>query len=87
MPKKPRYGRALQKKKKKMKQPAVSAPAASPVKSQENMPIVSTPPPSAPVKKTKAPAVKYPYVTAELRRIGVLAGATLAILVVLALVL
>jgi hypothetical protein len=31
--------------------------------------------------------VKYPYVTAELRRIGIFAGAILVILVVLALVL
>jgi hypothetical protein len=87
MPKKPRYGRALQKKKRKVRQPAVSAPVASPVMAQENIPIVSTPPPSAPVAKTKAPAVKYPYVTAELRRIGILAGAILVILIVLALVL
>lgn len=87
MPKKPRYGRALQKKKKKMRQPAVSAPAAPPVMAQENIPVVSTPPPSTPATKTKAPAVKYPYVTAELRRIGILAGAILVILVVLALVL
>ena len=87
MPKKPRYGSALQKKKKKMRQPAVSAPVAPPVKAQENKPVVSTPPPSTPVTKTKAPAVKYPYVTAELRRIGILAGAIVVILIVLALVL
>ncbi len=50
-------------------------------------------PPEAPVLsvKTSTPAapiaVKYPYILTELRRIGILAGIMLAILIVLALVL
>ena len=49
-------------------------------------------PPEAPVSSTRtstpvAPiAVRYPYILTELRRIGILAGIMLAILIVLALV-
>jgi hypothetical protein len=49
-------------------------------------------PPQAPVPsaKTATPAapiaIKYPYILTELRRIGILAGIILAILIVLALV-
>ncbi len=86
MPKKPRRGKVFQGKKKRARQPAVSRPAASPVAAQENIRAVSTPASGA-VTKPKTPAVKYPYVTAELRRIGILAGAIVVILVVLALVL
>ena len=53
----------------------------------------SASPPEAPVPSTKkatpaAPVVvKYPYILTELRRIGILAGIMLTILIVLALVL
>jgi hypothetical protein len=86
MPKKPRRGKMFQGKKKRVRQPAVSRPSAPPVAAQEDIRAISTPASSA-VTKPKTSAVKYPYVMAELRRIGILAGAIVAILVVLALVL
>ncbi|MEE9365359.1 MAG: hypothetical protein V3W44_01625 [Dehalococcoidales bacterium] len=86
MPKKVRRGKAFQHKKKRMRKPAISTPAASPVSAP-----VQTPAPApvsrAAATKTKTPATKYPFVTAELRRIGIFAGAILVILIVLALVL
>jgi hypothetical protein len=86
MPKKPKYGKALQSKKKKARRAAVSTAAAAP-KTPKDMPSVSTPLPSSAAARTKSPAAKYSYVTAELRRIGILAGAILSILIILALVL
>ncbi len=50
-------------------------------------PAMSTPSPSAPTIKAMATGTRYPYVVAELRRIGILAVIMLVILVVLALVL
>lgn len=87
MPKKPKRGRAFHGKKKRAKQPAIAIPAAQSMATPVDRPSVTLPTSSVPVTKTKAPAVKYPYVTAELRRIGILAGAILAILIILALVL
>ncbi len=87
MPKKPKRGKAFQHKKKRMRQPAIYRPAASPVTAPESTPAVSAPVSSPAATKTKTPAVKYPFVTAELRRIGILAGAILVILIVLAVVL
>jgi hypothetical protein len=86
MPKKPRRGKVFQGKKKRVRQPAASRPAAPPVAAQEDIRAFSAPASSA-VTKPKTSAVKYPYVTAELRRIGILAGAIVVILVVLALIL
>ena len=48
-------------------------------------PKLSTPPVSVP--KAALATARYPYIVAELRRIGILAGIILAILIVLALVL
>ena len=45
------------------------------------------PPVSAPAPPLKTGAIRYPYITAELRRIGILAGVMVVILVVLAFVL
>lgn len=87
MPKKARRGKAFQHKKKRMRRPAIPTPATSPVTAPEYTPTVPAPVSSASATKTKTPAAKYPFVTAELRRIGILAGAILVILVVLALVL
>lgn len=86
MPKKVRRGKAFQHKKKRMRKPAISTPAESPVTAPVQ---ISAPAPasSAAAAKTKTPAMKYPFVTAELRRIGIFAGAILVILIVLALVL
>lgn len=50
-------------------------------------PKLSTPSVSAPTPKTTLATARYPYIIAELRRIGILAGIMLTILVVLALVL
>ncbi|HEY51072.1 MAG TPA: hypothetical protein G4O20_04625 [Dehalococcoidia bacterium] len=86
MPKKPKYGKALQSKKKKVRRAPVSTAAAASASAPKDTPVVATPL-SGGAARTKAPAVKYPYVTAELRRIGILAGTILVILIVLALVL
>jgi hypothetical protein len=49
---------------------------------------ISTPPSSgAPASPAKSRAIQYPYITAELRRIGILAGIIIVILIVLAQVL
>jgi hypothetical protein len=50
-------------------------------------PVVSAPPASEPALKAIETAAQYPYIVNELRRIGILTGIMLAILVVLALVL
>lgn len=50
-------------------------------------PEVSTPSPSTPIPSATVSPVRYPYIITEIRRIGILAGITLVILVVLALVL
>ena len=87
MTKKPRHGQALQSKKKKKRQPLVAAQVAAPVTSLKDTPAVSAPAAGEPATRAKVLAVKYPYVTSELQRIGILAGAIVVILVVLALVL
>lgn len=50
-------------------------------------PEVSTPSVSVPTSMVTLSTARYPYIVTELRRIGILAGIILAILVVLALVL
>ena len=50
-------------------------------------PKVPVPSPSAPTPAATVATARYPYIITELRRIGILAGITLVILVVLALVL
>jgi hypothetical protein len=50
-------------------------------------PKVSAPASSVPISKVTPAVARYPYITGELRRIGILAGIMLVILVVLALVL
>lgn len=87
MPKKTKRGRAFQSKKKRAGRPAITPPATPPVTSEVATPSVATPAPGVQTARTKAAAVKYPYVLAELRRIGILAGAILVILVILAIVL
>lgn len=63
-------------------QPAV-AQTSQPV----TPPRLSIPSVSAPTPKAAPTTAQYQYITAELRRIGILAGIVLAILIVLALVL
>ena len=67
-------------------QQQVAAPVASSV---ETAAPAQVPVPSARVRTapSKPGKVRYPYITAELKRIGILAGIMLAILIVLALVL
>ena len=50
-------------------------------------PAVPVPSPSVPTPKATLTGARYPYVVTELRRIGILAGIMLAILVILAFVL
>ncbi len=50
-------------------------------------PIVAAPSASAPTPMPLLTAVRHPYILTELRRIGILAGIILAVLVVLVLVL
>ncbi len=50
-------------------------------------PEVSAVSPGTPTPSAAVSTVRYPYIITELRRIGILAGITLVILVVLALVL
>jgi len=52
-----------------------------------SQPVVSAPSASVLTPKATQIAAHYPYIVTELRRIGILAGIMLAILVVLALVL
>lgn len=47
----------------------------------------SAPPTKVATPKATAPIIQYPYITAELKRTGILAGVILVILIVLALVL
>jgi len=49
-------------------------------------PPLSAPPVSVPTHMAKLSPARYPYIVAELRRFGILAGIMLAILIVLALV-
>ena len=53
-------------------------------------PVVSaTPPPTPKAESTPAPAktISYPYVAGELRRIGILTGIVLIVLIILSIVL
>ena len=94
MPGKSRHGKgkhSLHRKRKKGRQRFPATVAVQPAAAQTSQPAaptwVPTPPVSVPTRmKTPTPA-RYPYITAELRRIGILAGIMLVILIVLALVL
>ena len=77
----------LQSKRKQIKQQSLAPVAQPPVVTQTDKPVASAPLPSAPARKAATDTIRYPFVVAELRRIGVLAGIILVILIVLALVL
>ena len=62
-------------------QPPVATAAPQPA-TTASMP----PPPRSPTSPARLKTAQYPYITTELRRIGILAGIILVILVVLALV-
>ena len=97
MPGKSRHGKAkYHTKKSKAKQRSTALPSQQQAVVMSPKPAVATRV-SAPLEKvrtkektrtaTVSGAVRYPYITAELKRIGMLAGIILVILIVLALVL
>jgi len=90
MPGKFRRGHPSRKKKKKGKLGlAIAAQRQAVAQTYKPVPQPKAPAPSvsAPTPITTQTVARYPYIIAELRRIGILAGIMLAILVVLALVL
>jgi len=83
-----------QSKKSKAKQRYTAMAAAQPAVAQAPRAAIPATVPATPASSASVPTspqalktVKHPYITAELRRIGILAGIILVILVVLALVL
>ena len=84
-------GHAARSKKAKAKQRSAVMSSGQPPVAQMPKPAVSPPVTAPPASKrvlpTTARAIQYPYITTELKRIGIVAGIILAILVVLALVL
>ena len=90
MPKKSRRTKALQSKKKRSLQRFSAMAAQQQVVAQTSKSVVSpplsAPPVSVPTPMAKLSPARYPYIVAELRRFGILAGIMLAILIVLALV-
>ena len=94
MPGKSHHGkgkRSAQSKKSKAKQRYAAVASPSLVVAQIPKPAapksVSTTSASVRTPLTKPPVARYPYITTELKRIGILAGIMLVILIVLALVL
>ncbi len=94
MPSKSRHGgrkRFLQGKKKKGRRSPPGVVAQRQAATQTDKPVVpprvAAPSASTPTPMPMLTAVRYPYILTELRRIGILAGIMLVILVVLALVL
>ena len=94
MPSKSRHGRrkrSFQGKKKKGRRspPGLVARQQAVIETPKPVatPKVVTPSVSAPTPMPVLTTVRYPYIITELRRIGILAGIMLVILVVLALVL
>ena len=94
MPSKSRHGgrkRSFQGKKKKGRRSPPGVVARRQADIQIDKPVappkVVTPSASVPTPTSVLTAVRYPYILTELRRIGILAGIMLVILVVLALIL
>ena len=91
MPDKSRHGKGRHptrsKRKKTTRGPIVTQqPPVSQAYESVPQPEVSTPAKSVPTPSATVPTVRYPYITAELRRISILAGIMLVVLVVLSLV-
>lgn len=80
-----------QSKKRREKQRSQTTVAHQQVAAQISKPATHTgmaaPSASVPATSTAPPIARYPYITTELRRIGILAGIILALLIVLALIL
>ncbi len=67
---------------------ATQQPAVAEAREPASQPAFAAPPASVPAPSSKQPTVaRYPYITAELKMIGILAAIVLIILVVLFLVL
>jgi len=90
MPKKSRRIKILQSKRKKSRQSFSATAVQQRVVAQTSKlvvsPPLSAPPVSVPTPMAKLSPARYPYIVAELRRFGILAGIMLIILIVLALV-
>ncbi len=87
MPKKSRRVKVFQSKRKQIRQGYSAGVSQQPEVTETPKSVTSAPPASTPIPKTTLKTARYPYVTAELRRIGILAGIMLVILIVLALAL
>ncbi len=85
MPQKSRRSKILQYKRKQERQRVLSTVGETPVATPPAKEVA--PPAAAPASRKTVTGLRYPYVAAELRRIGLLAGIMLAALIVLALVL
>ena len=95
MPAKSRHGKrkhSFRDKAKKSRQYTSDVTSQQPVAAQAVEPAAPTKPSAPPVSvptptaKTKTITVRYPYIIAELRRFGILAGIMLVVLIVLALI-
>ncbi|MFQ5997270.1 MAG: hypothetical protein ACE5KP_06585 [Dehalococcoidales bacterium] len=87
MPKKSKRLKVLQSKRRKIRQQHLATAAQPPAVTQTDKPVAPARPASTPIPKATSNIVRYPYVIAELKRIGILAGIILVILIVLALAL
>lgn len=74
-------------KKSKVIERSKSSVLQSPIVAQTTTPTVVTKAPARRTEVTSSKTVRYPFISAELKRISILAGIILAILVVLALIL
>lgn len=91
MPSKSHGGRkrSVRSKKRRMRQGSPLTSAQQPVSTQNQRPVSQVVPPATKVLPPRSPlpsVVQHPCITTELRRIAILAGIMLAILVVLYLV-
>jgi len=91
MPGKSRHRRgkhSARSKKGKVRRGISAAVAQQPAMAQSYQPVSTAPTPSAKVPKPRSTPTRlhYPYITAELRRIAILAGIMLTVLVVINLV-
>ncbi len=88
MPGKSRRGRGKHSTRSKRRQGTVARVAQQPAATATYEPVAPpVPSPRMPSPPRTPTGVRHPYIVTELRRIGILAGVMLAILVVLALVL
>ena len=87
MPKKSKRVKMFQNKRRQERQLSSVTPARPQVVTPAQKPVVAAPKVSAPTARTTPVTVHSFYVVAEMKRIGILAGIIMAILIVLALVL